>query len=83
MAKPNTPDAPLVSAVDPRTTLQGTLDETIMQLESRNRILMSQRKQLDMEMQANDDAIAVARDGIHALDNRLALARELAMTENA
>lgn len=77
----NSPEAPLVSAVDPRTVLQGTLDESIIQLEARNRALAAQRKQLDLEIQANDDAIAVARDGIHALDNRLALARELAMTE--
>ena len=80
MAK-NSPEPATVTAVDARSELQAKLDDTIMQLESRNRSLAAQRKQLDLETQANDDALRVARDGISALDAALVASRQLALVE--
>lgn len=77
----NSPDALLVASVDPRTNLAASLDEHIMQLEARNRSLAAQRKQLDLETQANDDALQVAHDAIRALDDKITQAQELALTE--
>lgn len=82
MAK-NSPDPITVSAVDPRTDLQAKLDESILTLESRNRALAAQRKQLDLEIQANDDTIAVARSAINQLDEALTSAREIALMEKS
>lgn len=81
MANKNSPDPTLVSAVDPRTELQSDLDATIMKLEARNRALAAQRKQLDLEIQANDDAITVAKAGIAQLDEALAASRATALME--
>jgi hypothetical protein len=85
MAQPakNSSDPITVSAIDPRNAFNAQLDDTIMQLESRNRSLAAQRKQLDLETQANDDTIRAAILAISELDTSIARARELSLTEEA
>lgn len=77
----NSADPITVSAVDPRTALSATLDETIMTAESRNRSLAAQIKQLNLEIQANDDTIHASRLAQSELDAGLARAREAAFVE--
>lgn len=78
----NTPEQPLVAAIDPREALRTELDAQSVALSTRLRTLELTRKQLDLEISATEDAIRVASAGIDALSSALAQARELATLES-
>ena len=77
----NSPDPVSVSAIDPRTALAAQLDDVILTTESRTRQLAAQIKQLNMEIQANDDTIHAAKLAQAELDAGLDRSRNLAALE--
>lgn len=68
-----------VAAADPRSMLISKLDADIINATARNHELAAMRKQLDLETEANDEAIRIAQAAIE--EARASLDRSFAMAQ--
>lgn len=71
-----------VSALDPRDALRTALDAQILTAQGRKRELASTIKQLERELEAQEETIRIAEAAIGEASESLGRTRELALAES-